>query len=121
MDTLKELATRIMDLGSAFSGDELGLRIEAAKIADEVLNLDRPVQSELAVIGSDRPWEKSQRNMIFGLLGTIGIVDDEARHDLAGQILGRTVDTFTDLTYNEASLLIDALTHIEVYVDGAAS
>lgn len=127
MTNLEELANRILDLPvDAKDWTTAGMRIEVAKIADEVLNLDLQVNSPVpAEAGLDSlghlPWEPSQRGMIFGLLGTIGITDDDARHDLASQILGRNVKSFRGLTRSEASTLIEALTYIEVYVDGAAA
>lgn len=54
------------------------------------------------------PMSKAQQGMLFGLLAEIGIEDRRERLTWASATLGREVTTYNELTFTEASTLIDA-------------
>jgi hypothetical protein len=51
----------------------------------------------------------AQKRQIFALMRDVGIADRQERLDLTGEAIGRTIESLTELTIGEASLLIDAL------------
>ena len=77
-------------------------------LLDEEAAMDAEYASE--------PWTNEQRRALFGMLSALGDNGTHGRDnlnvtrwDLVSMILGRTVQSFTDLTKHDASKLLDAL------------
>jgi hypothetical protein len=57
------------------------------------------------------PMSNSQRRNMMALFADVGISDSEARHSYIEVAIGRTVESSSELTLDEASVVIDWLHH----------
>lgn len=68
-------------------------------------------------IRGPRKASAAQKRMIFGLLGPLDVTTDEDRHDVATAIVGHRVDSFADLTADNAKTIIDTLGRVTTRED----
>lgn len=75
---------------------------------------EQPAREEAeqdAAPGASKPSTQAQRRMLFAQIKGLGIDtdDDQERRYIAGRLLGRELGSFTDLTKDDATTLIDTL------------